>query len=331
MLKLRYLFDNGDLARMLLANWEYDAGSLDMFKYFRISSNAVYPFRAGDEVRLLRFSPAPEKDWECLQAELGFVRHLRSCGYPALATVPAKSGEECVRRDTPWGVYHACVFRRVPGRRLDDLPLDRGLLSAYGASLGRLHELSRQYSEPAVRRWSHADALAWIDGILAGGEDGRSARAEVALLERFFADLPQGRDVYGLVHYDFELDNVFFDDATGTCHVIDFDDAMYHWYAMDIVQALDSVAADGELAGVAPEEARGIFLEGYRRESQLPEGMLRTFPAFSRFAALYGYARIARAIRERWENEPEWLAGLRLRLDGELARRAARFGAPIER
>lgn len=45
MIKLKYLFDNRNLAEMLLGNWDYDKCSLEMFKYYRISSNAIYPFQ----------------------------------------------------------------------------------------------------------------------------------------------------------------------------------------------------------------------------------------------------------------------------------------------
>ncbi|WP_374020403.1 hypothetical protein ABU162_12735 [Paenibacillus thiaminolyticus] len=34
---------------------------------------------------------------------------------------------------------------------------------------------------------------------------------------------------------------MFYDETSHSCHVIDFDDAMYHWYAMDIEQALASL------------------------------------------------------------------------------------------
>ena len=42
MLKFRYLFSNPDLALMLLKNWEYDPDTDELFKYFRISANAIY-------------------------------------------------------------------------------------------------------------------------------------------------------------------------------------------------------------------------------------------------------------------------------------------------
>ena len=45
MLKLKYLFENFELAKLALTNWEHDEDTLDEYlKYFRISSNAVYPF-----------------------------------------------------------------------------------------------------------------------------------------------------------------------------------------------------------------------------------------------------------------------------------------------
>lgn len=51
MLKLKNLFDNRDLTKMILENWEYDPSSLDMFDYYRISSNAVYPFKNEGNVK----------------------------------------------------------------------------------------------------------------------------------------------------------------------------------------------------------------------------------------------------------------------------------------
>jgi Ser/Thr protein kinase RdoA (MazF antagonist) len=41
--------------------------------------------------------------------------------------------------------------------------------------------------------------------------------------------------LYKIVH----LDNIFYDISTDTPNIIDFDDSMYHWYAMDIEQADD--------------------------------------------------------------------------------------------
>lgn len=58
MLKLEYLFENYELAREALSLWEHDEDNLEeMLGYFRISSNAVYPFTREGRVCFLRLAP----------------------------------------------------------------------------------------------------------------------------------------------------------------------------------------------------------------------------------------------------------------------------------
>ena len=48
MLKLRYLFENYELAKECLKLYDYSERNLDkMLSYFRISSNAIYGRRGG--------------------------------------------------------------------------------------------------------------------------------------------------------------------------------------------------------------------------------------------------------------------------------------------
>ena len=62
MLKLKYLFENYELAKEALKNWEHDVDTLDqMLSQFRISSNAIYPFTQDGKVCFLRLAPIEEK------------------------------------------------------------------------------------------------------------------------------------------------------------------------------------------------------------------------------------------------------------------------------
>ena len=324
MMKLKYLFDNPELAHMLLKNWDYDESSADMFSSYRISANAIYPFTSKEEVHLLRFCPTSEKIKENLLAELEFVAYLRNNHYPAVVSVPSKTGEELVQRLTPWGEYFASVFKRVSGVQLSDLPLDNDLLFTFGSALGQLHKLSSQYTAPATKRWTHVEVLAWIDETLTSISTEAAALQELVFLREKFSQLPIHPENYGLVHYDFELDNVFYDQQTKSCSVIDFDDAMYHWYVMDIERALDSLK--GEVAESEFEQKKTHFLEGYKTHFAIDQELLESRLLFKRFANLYGYTRILRAIQERWENEPDWLIQLRVKLDEALRKRSAHFG-----
>ena len=327
MLPLRHLFDNRPLAEMICRHWDLDEQSLEMFTYCRISANAVYPFRHDGRVRILRFSPVEEKPRESILAELELIRHLRARGYNAIEPIPSKKGEMLVRASTPWGDYHACVFARVPGASLEDTALDDGIMLSYGASLGDLHSLSRGFT-PKSRRWGHEDVLDWAEKVLKGLRAGApAALREVDILRAAFSRLPRTPGNYGLVHFDFELDNVFWDPESRTCHAIDFDDAMYHWFAADIERALNSIQND---APDGPYERwKEIFLKGYRSRCDGEELPPEHQVLFRRFSNLYGYARVLRSVHETWENEPAWMTALRGKLGLTLTSRAALFGDPV--
>ncbi|MEK4329719.1 phosphotransferase [Paenibacillus sp. FSL R7-0297] len=326
MLKLEYLHNNEELASMLLGNWEFDPESLHLFQYYRISSNAVYPFENAGENQLLRFAPAAEKRKDNVRAELEFIAYLRECGYGVLEAVASNTGEKLVEADTPWGAYYASVFKRVGGVQLGSTELSDHILYKYGEALGQLHQLSSEYTPVEAARWSHKDVLEWMLSVLAEFPWEEAAVAEARLLIEYFSGQPVTTKNYGLTHYDFELDNVFYDEGTDTISAIDFDDAMYHWYAADIEQALDSLR--GEVAPETYEHQKQCFMDGYAGWYNLPqEGP--SMAACRRFADLYGYVRILRSAAEQSEHEPEWLITLRSRLAGACAAKASRFSGPI--
>jgi len=261
MLKFRYLFDNPDLARRLAKNWDYDEDSEELFQYFRISANAIYPLRIHGEICYLRFSPVSEKQEGNTLAELAFLDYLRSQGYPAMEAVKSRSGEEVVKQETLWGEFYASVFKRVAGKQISQTDFNDEIMFAYGAALGELHALSRKYENPSVKRWTHVDVLNWIENALSELGLDQVPTQELALLRREFDQLTINKNNYGLIHFDFEPDNVFYDEISQRCNVIDFDDAMYHWFVMDIVQALDAIRDEMELDDSAHQEA--VFLKGY--------------------------------------------------------------------
>ncbi len=327
MLKLKYLFDNADLAEMLLENWKFDEVSIDLFKYYRISSNAIYPFETRGKTKLLRFSPKTEKSRENILAELEFISYLRTNQYGVLEAVVSKNGKELVEAQTPWGEYYVSVFKRVAGVQLNKTDLSDAIIFNYGKALGKLHQLSSEYKPIHNKRWSYSDVLNWIHTILIDFPNETAALMETKLLQDYFDSIPITESNFGLIHYDFEYDNVFYDEESQSCNVIDFDDAMYHWYVMDIEQALDSL--QDFIAAEMHQQKKQCFLDGYRTEYELTNDMMSLLPACRRFANLYGYVRILRAVEEKWENEPEWLVSLREKLINAMKNESSCFGMEI--
>ncbi|WP_219835443.1 phosphotransferase enzyme family protein [Paenibacillus sp. R14(2021)] len=327
MLKLKHLFNNEPLAEMLLGNWAYDKESIELFQYYRISSNAIYPFRFEGATRLLRFAPKAEKSEANILAELDFIAYLRAQGYGVLEAVASNHGEELVEARTPWGDYYASVFKRVAGVQINQTDFSDAIVFSHGKALGRLHYLSSTYTPAAHKRWSQRDVLAWMQDVLDDFPHETAARMESERLQAYFAALPTSSDYYGLIHYDFEYDNVFYDEAAGSCNVIDFDDAMYHWYVMDIEQALDSLK-DG-IPSDRYDQKKQCFMDGYLTEFSIAPGAMAFLPACRRFANLYGYVRCLRSMSDQWVNEPEWMTNLRANLMKSMGEASRNFGQDI--
>jgi len=110
MLKLKYLFENFDLARKCVELYDFDEESLDrMLPYFRISSNAIYPFCKGtneDKICFLRLSPIEEKSYFDVLSEVDLIEWLIEKGFSAMQPVPMKNGRLAEQIHTQWGIYN---------------------------------------------------------------------------------------------------------------------------------------------------------------------------------------------------------------------------------
>ena len=309
MMKLKNLVDNRPLVLSLLSHWQYDEDAISILDQFRISANAVYPFYRFGEICLLRFAPVEEKVAETVQAELDFLAYLRGCGFSAPETVPTKSGSELMVIDTEWGRYIAAVFKRVAGKKMEGLEYSDGLFTGYGQTLGKLHNLSRSYhpSKPVRPGWKQQ--LSRVESVLRECHAPEKVLDEVDQLRAGFNRLPETPETYGLIHYDYELDNVFYSEEQDVYPVIDFDDSVYHWYVMDVVVTLNNIK--NELPDHDKLSARENFLKGYRQMSSLPEEMLVEGSIFHRYENLIRYSRCLWSVSELYQNEPEWMSDLR--------------------
>lgn len=324
MLKLKYLYENFDLAKAALKNWHCDTDNLDkLLAQFRISNNAIYPFRQDGALCFLRLTPVEERQERNLFGELEFVEYLNRRSYPALRYLPSLSGKKLLRLSTFWGSYYAVAFQAVPGAPLDQTALTSDVMRAYGRALGQLHALAAEY-RPKTKKWSHLEVLDWIDQVLVQYDAPQEIVVFSQKLREKLMALPKTSANYGLIHYDFECDNVFFDSDTGSCWVIDFDDGMYHWYAMDIERVLSSLEENCEelgLTGRRLEEAESEFLCGYRDEYLYTQEMEQFRPFLRQFEALHTYAKLIRCVAEKLPNEPDWMTQLRNKLDAVITQK----------
>jgi Ser/Thr protein kinase RdoA (MazF antagonist) len=313
MLKLKYLFDNRDLALMLLGNWEYDRNNVDILDYFRISASAIYPYKHNGKTFILRFSPLDSKIENELQNEIEFIHYLQKRGLNVLEPVLSKCNNYFLKKDTPWGKYIVCAFKRVDGEELSELEYSDEIVHDLGKTLGRLHKYSMEFTY--VNKESCFDKIGWMENYAKNElkDNKELILQKIDEVRSVFQKLPQNESNFGLIHYDFELDNVFYDEISKKYSIIDFGSSMYHWYSMDIEQSLNKLK--GEYLENDFEHLKKQFIDGYKTEYQIFESEFNYFPVFRRFDELLVYINLREVVDETWDNEPEWMVNLRYKLN----------------
>ena len=331
----------GPLARRIAARWEHDPGTLC---FVRSSANSVYRFESDGQGRFLRFAADCERSRQQIEAEVEFLRWLLARGLDVAAPVPSAAGHLVETVEAGAGSFHAVVFEALAGRQLEITDLDGRDFRAWGAALGRLHATTSQCPESLLqRRPSWHDDLEGARSFVPAHEE--AVHGEFNDLVRAIQGLPSGRAHCGLIHGDFELDNLRWPEdvgggghnvevgrgapvapgAAGTPAMLDFDDCAMHWYAADVAFALREVFDTG--AGL--EDARvGAFVGGYRAYFPLDDAALATVPLFSRLARLRSYTTQIRALDlPDSPAQPDWLRALRRKLET----RAAAYAATLAR
>ncbi|MCJ8011013.1 phosphotransferase [Paenibacillus sp. KQZ6P-2] len=297
------------IASSLLQRWEHDEGSL---QFWRASTNFVYAFQRKQERFFLRFSTEQDHDVDQIEAELEFMQYLIAHQYTCVSPILSSQGRIVETVGTSYGKFFGVVFEAAKGNRLD------GTLSAsqcvvWGSSLAALHVLSKDYEPVQKHRRSWRDVLTEIGAVLHNHPEEQAAAEELERITCWLESLPVSKETYGLIHYDFQPDNVFYNCDRDSLNIIDFDDAFYGWYELDVISAVSDLfdSADDLLSSTAVQS----FLQGYRSVADLNEGFIDRLPFFKRFENLYGFSRLLWSLEDsEMEDGPDWLPGLREKL-----------------
>lgn len=290
------------VAERIVTRWEHDTGSA---RFFRSSANFVYVFRRAGRRCFLRFADGSERTRAAIGAEVGLVDWLAGVGLDVAAPLRSDTGNLVETVETDLGVFHAVAFRGLEGRQREIEGLDRAGFRAWGAALGRLHATMQGYAGPDLAaRGDWRDQLEAARAYLP--QDETMVRMEWERIAAALGGLPVSPDTYGLIHFDFELDNLCWRD--GAIGMLDFDGCAHYWYVADVAFALRDLFDNGADLG---DPSCRAFVEGYRTQYPLGEEALALVPLFSRVARLLNYVSVVRALDlPEGGDYPEWLGGL---------------------
>ena len=211
---------------------------------------------------------------------------------------------------TDLGTFHAVVFSKLEGTQLEIENLDDRHFREWGAALGKLHSTLESYAPSAVSaRSTWRDHLDLVRAFLP--EESSAVRSECEQIASSLEALPVTHDSYGLIHFDFELDNLYWQDQT--IGIGDFDECSYAWYIMDIAFALRDLFRDRIDLN---NRSFLAFVRGYRTQHELQNELVSQLPLCLRTARLLTYARLVRSLDlPPHAEDPDWLQALRLKLE----------------
>lgn len=294
------------LAQEILERWGYDEGSV---YYLRASANFIFVFRKNGERYFLRFIEGNQKSLEEIEAEIEILLFLQSQAIKVAQPVLSLNEKNIEVVETVHGTFYATVFKGLDGKQFEIDELIDQQFFEWGTALGRLHQgLKRMPEQYRCNRPGWDDHLSFVKEMLPLHEV--AALIEWEIIKEWVESLPISQDNYGLIHFDFELDNLIFDeDEIG---ILDFDDCANYWYAADIAFALRDIF--GEKNDLT-EPSFQTFLSGYKSETDIDMELVVQLPMFMRLHKLVLFARLLRTVDLPVSPDyPEWLQGLREKL-----------------
>lgn len=327
--------DNETLARLL----EPYALSLQEVAYLgggrEDSDGVVYSFERDGQRMVVKImawkEPEEDFDWTRRRYEerIAFAEYLLKGGAPIVGPLRTEGSPLYLHsHDGQYG-YISYLMRRVEGVNPPYEAWTPEFIRMWGGAIGRMHALAARYEH-----WEHSPhmgrdglpLLGWrneVKGFRDWCRD-EDIKEKWSELEKRLSALPVERGSFGFIHNDPHSYNILFDG--GALHVIDFDVANYHWFAVDISIALQTLLfTTGGMERPATDTAAakrflGEFLRGYEQQHHLDNAWLEQLDLFVHyrrmlmFTVMQDWLTGNEAARHGWKNmlleEPAMFARL---------------------
>jgi Ser/Thr protein kinase RdoA (MazF antagonist) len=268
------------VADAVAARWALPPGAA---RFWRSSARHVFVVRVADGAAYLRFVPSDLVSRADEEAVAALMQELSLRGSGCVPVVPSSSGHLVETVTTDMGEMHAVMVMAAAGEQLDDDELSTSDVRAWGSALGRVHRDGTAASTTIAL----GDGATRIEQALARVEADVALAATARALRARLQRLPRNSDSYGLVHGDYELDNLAWLDGVPTA--FDWDEAETSWFAADVAYAVRDLTPDGPalIDGSAP--LIDDFLDGYREErpgAEIDREQLALFAAVNALRSL---------------------------------------------
>lgn len=271
--ELKYMLENE------LCNY-YDLGDHYEISLLKYSENYNWLVKTQSEKYVLRLCRPGYHSTEELMGELLWIRELeKSTDIRMPVVIPNNRGELLTQmkeyRCTMFSFLNGTTLRGIEGEEL------LGYLQEIGSITAKLHKQVQEWADVKniVRfTWNFEDLLGknarvgdWRQHPRIREEERAVYEKAEQIIEKKLEQYGRNKDKYGLIHSDFNINNVLVDQ--GKVQVLDFDDCGFGWFLYDLST---SVLEYDE--GIRDKIA--AWLRGYEKERKLTETDKAMIPTF---------------------------------------------------
>ena len=247
------------------------------------SESLVYEFRVDNRDYILKILHDSHRSIGQIKGEIDWINFLISHDFPAAGVAASRDGNEIEIIDGDKTQFYAVAYEKAPGRPVEPSDWTDDFIEHWGEMTGLMHALAKQYKPPdeTVRRpfWHEEYGFVAAKEVLA--DHPLILEKHLELVERL-SSLPTDIDSFGLIHSDFEDENMYINN--GRLIAFDFDESQYKWFIYDIAAILREstwrLPACRRTDDPCSERFLRTFMRGYNRANRLDRFWLEELPFF---------------------------------------------------
>lgn len=267
--------------------------------------NFVYAAEIEGIERVLRIGHNQRRPEIEVRSEIEWLKFLAESNVAVAAPV----GEPKVFDDRQGGNFIATIFEKADGARPKPEDLTAGFYKTYGATIGRMHAVTRKFKPSAnFSRPAWSKETREIEKFLP--EDDPKVQQRAYEVREKIDQLPMTDDCYGLIHHDPHEGNLHWT-PNGKMTLFDFDDCVFGHYIYDIAMVFFYSGFSGETRDEKTSLYFRDFMSGYQREHELPLESIAAIPLFMKLREIDLYAVTHRSSYPDPPKETPFMEGRR--------------------
>lgn len=293
MLTMRHLIENLELAHKAIKQWPFK--HIESLDFFRASATIIYKVKADHQDYYLRMIPVSERKKKLIDDELALIDYLKINKVNLVQALASKKGPKVLYIDD----HYVALFKAVKGQRMDQLELHDEHVILMAKQLANIHALTSKRDDLVSRRIYDILAdfetdLAWV------------GRERDDLINQLFKlDCS-----FGIIHFDYEPDNLFYDAKTQQMHVIDFESAIKSYHMHDIYTVFEAWEDSYYLPKDTFQFFKDLFLHTY--QTIHPNFIYKEAheALFKRVNRLVQYIHLSHCLSDIPDEDQAWMADM---------------------